>query len=169
LDLGPNASAENIVQVPTRSFADRATALFEQSASPNAVIAKRLKVLRRFICSSLVEAAGAKSYMPSATIIKERDFVFFVRMSSTSLWAAEAEALQALALSALSKPMITNRLGGVPSNPMMFSVRVMNCPPNAATDGGALGKSCLNPSGFVISLISTITYLPEFYSAREAR
>ena len=47
--LGPKASAETIVQVPTRSFADWPTALLEQSANPNAAIVEKLRMLRRFI------------------------------------------------------------------------------------------------------------------------
>jgi hypothetical protein len=92
-------------------------------------------------------------YIPST--MKERDFVDFMRIASTSCWAGDAS--QALALSTLSKPMTINRLGGAQSNAVMFSVRAMNCPPNAATAPGAFGSNVLSVSGSLTSAISTTT------------
>jgi hypothetical protein len=47
--FGPKASAETIVHVPTKSFADWPIALLEQSASPKAVTVEKLITLRLFI------------------------------------------------------------------------------------------------------------------------
>src|SRR5260370_39462306 len=49
LGLGPNAWAETIVQVPTRSFADCAAALPALSASANPAIKEILRSERWFI------------------------------------------------------------------------------------------------------------------------
>jgi hypothetical protein len=46
---------------------------------------------------------------------------------------------EALAFSTLSKAMTTNRLGGVPSRPVILLVRTTYFPPNASFAGVALG------------------------------
>ena len=90
---------------------------------------------------------------PSASTMNARDLVNFARMASTSFWAAEA--FQALALSTLSKAMMTKRWGGVPSSATIFSVRVTNFPPADRAADSPLGRSCLtNASRSVIWLRS---------------
>ena len=94
-------------------------------------------------------------YIPSVETMKERDLVDFKRMSFTSFWAGES--FQAFALSTLSNAMMMNRLGGAPSSAVIFSVRAIKRPSNAARAGGALGRSALNPSGSLMSVMSTTT------------
>src|ERR1700681_2833987 len=60
LGLGPYASTETTVQLPTRSFADWAAALPADSVSPNAVITDRVRTFRRFILFLLVGYSRVK-------------------------------------------------------------------------------------------------------------
>ena len=54
--------------------------------------------------------------------------------------------------------MTTNRLGGVPSSGVIFSVKITYLPPKATgVSGPDLAGTALKPSGSVMSLISTTT------------
>jgi hypothetical protein len=78
--------------------------------------------------SALRSSEPLQGSVPST--IKAREFVDFLRIPLISSWAAEL--YQALALSMLSKEMMTKRFGGVPSSATIFSVRTTFLPPKAA-------------------------------------
>src|SRR5271168_2392932 len=84
--------------------------------------------------------------------INERELVDFARIALISCWAGEL--YQALALSILSKEMMMNRLGGVPSSATIFSVTATFFPPNADVAAAVLGSSVLKTSALLMLLIS---------------